>query len=229
MDTVTERRPPAMQPRLLVLNEDATLIHSLSTVLQSSLPKLTLDSSSSPSHAQLLFDTSAYHAVICSPGLNFVDGQSFLTRSHKMHPPMPFLLTLGPNERAHADDWLEFGVYDFIFSPLDPSQALKSVQDALVLSKQRGHIVHKKQVLAHLRQRREQYLTTRSQTPLGQQVGELLRSSITRLEESGEAFEKTVNRIEASLKALQYACQANELHARQRALYRLRTDLASST
>jgi hypothetical protein len=74
MDTVTERRPSAIQPRLLVLNEDATLIHSLSQVLQSSFSKLTLDSSSSPSHAQRLFETSAYHTVICSPGLMFVAG-----------------------------------------------------------------------------------------------------------------------------------------------------------
>jgi response regulator RpfG family c-di-GMP phosphodiesterase len=143
-----------------------------------------------------------------------------------MQPPIPFLLTLGPNERAHADDWLEFGVYDFIFRPLDPSQALESVQDAMMLSKRRAHIVRREQALIHLRQRREAYLVNNANRPLGPQVSKLLRSSITRLGESVEAYKQTVNRIEASLKALQYACQANELHARERALSRLRMDLA---
>jgi response regulator RpfG family c-di-GMP phosphodiesterase len=142
---------------------------------------------------------------------------------------MPFLLTLRGDERDYAREWLDLGVYDFIFSPLDPAQVLESVQDALALSKRRALIVHKEQVLVHLRQRREQYLLKSAQTPLGQEVGELVNGSIARLEESASAFKGTVNRIEASLKALQRACHNNELHARERALHRLRADFVSST
>jgi DNA-binding NarL/FixJ family response regulator len=215
--------------RLLVLNEDTTLIQSLSRVLQPNLSKLTLDSASSPSRAQLLFDTSTYHAIICSPGLMFVDGRSFLTRSRAIQPPMPFLLMLKPDERRNAQEWMDLGVYDFIFcDPLDPSQALESVQDALVLSKRRAHIVQKERVLVHLRQRRERYLLSNGKRPLGRQVDGFINSSIARIEESTEAFKETVNRIEASLKALQRACHSNELQARQRALNRLKTDLLTS-
>jgi DNA-binding NtrC family response regulator len=212
--------------RLLVLNQDTTMIQSLSHALESNFPKLTLDTSSSPSRAQLLFDTSAYHAVISSLDLMFVDGRSFLTRSRMRQPPMPLLLTLRPDERENAQDWLDLGVYDFIFSPVDPSQAVESVQEALILSRRRAHIVHKEQALVQIRQRRERYLIKNAQIPLAQQVGELVKGSIARLEESAEAYKKTVNRIEMSLKALQYACQANELHARERALHRLRAELA---
>jgi response regulator RpfG family c-di-GMP phosphodiesterase len=157
----------------------------------------------------------------------FVDGQSFLTRSRGMQPPRPFLLTLLPNEREYANDWLDLGVYDFIFSPVDRSEALQSVQDALMLSERRARIVHKEQALVHLRQRRRRYLLKNAETSLGQKMDELLNGSIARLVESAEAYKKTVNQIEASLKALQRACHNNELHARERALNRLRADLAS--
>jgi DNA-binding NtrC family response regulator len=229
MASFREWPPRSLKPRLLVLYQDTALIQSLSRVLQSRLPKLTLDSASSPSRAQLLFDTSAYHAIISSPGLMFVDGRSFLTRSRAMQPPTPFLLTLQPHEREYARDWLDLGVYDFIFSPLDPTHVLESVQDALALSRRRAHVLHKEQDLVHFRQRRERYLRKSAKTPLGRQMHDLISGSIARFEESAEAYKQTVNRIEASLKALQRACHNNELHARQRALNRLRRDLVLST
>ena len=96
-----------------------------------------------------------------------------------------------------------------------------------MLSERRARIVHKEQALVHLRQRRRRYLLKNAETALGQKMDELLNGSIARLVESAEAYKKTVNQIEASLKALQRACHNNELHARERALNRLRADLAS--
>ncbi|MGE3813671.1 MAG: hypothetical protein AB7G68_00580 [Nitrospiraceae bacterium] len=135
-------------------------------------------------------------------------------------------MTLRADERDLARHWLDLGVYDFIFSPLDPGQVLESVRQAFLLSKRRASIAHKERVLVYLSRRQMLYHTSNAETPLRHEVSKLLQDSILRIEESAESLKQTVKRIEASLKGLERTCQNNELHARQRALDRLKHDLA---
>jgi DNA-binding NtrC family response regulator len=81
-----------------------------------------------------MLSTSTYQAVICSPSLIVVDGSSLVARTHWARPPVPFLLTIKPDEREFVQHWLDLGVYDVILNPLQPRQAIESVQQALVLS-----------------------------------------------------------------------------------------------
>ena len=118
------------------------------------------------------------------------------------------------------------GCMILFFSPLDPGQALESVQQAVLLSKRRALIAHKEKVLVYLSRRQRLYHTSNTETPLRHEVSKLLQNSILRIEESAESLKQTVKRIKASLKGLEQTCQNNELHARQRALDRLKHDLA---
>ncbi len=226
MGSFKEHRPPALRPRLLVLDEDATLVEALSCALQPNVPRLRIDTCSSAAHARQLLFTSSYHGIVCSPSLTVTNGISVLTYSHRIQPSIPFLMTLRADERDLARHWLDLGVYDFIFSPLDPGQVLESVRQAFLLSKRRASIAHKERVLVYLSRRQMLYHTSNAETPLRHEVSKLLQDSILRIEESAESLKQTVKRIEASLKGLERTCQNNELHARQRALDRLKHDLA---
>jgi hypothetical protein len=101
-------------------------------------------------------------------------------------------MTVSADELEVAQSWLDLGVYDFVFSPVDPAQVLESVQQALALSKRRAMIVRKEQVLVGLRERRKRNQNT-SETPLRNAVDKLLHTSILRIEESKESLERTRN------------------------------------
>jgi response regulator RpfG family c-di-GMP phosphodiesterase len=213
-------------PRLLLLDEDSAMVEALSRALRSSVPRLSIDTCLAPDEARRRLITSPWHAIICSPTITVAGGNSILTCSRRVDPPVPFLLTLRPDERAFASQWLDLGVYDFVLSPFQPSQVRESVEDALLLSKRRALIERKQQVLIYLRQRRERSHETALETPLRHQVEKLLRKSILRIQESAVALEQMATRMEVSLNRLQRACKDNELHARQRALDKLKAELA---
>jgi len=216
----------AQPPRLLLLHEDPALIDLVAGILKPNISSLAIETCSSPRQVQKLLFNSPCHAIIASPTLNLVDGVSVLTCSQRLQPSVPLLMTVAAEEREVAKSWLDLGVYDFIFSPIDPGQVLESVQQALVLSKRRTMVVRKEQTLGYLRQRQERYQTNTSETPLHNAVDKLLQKSILRIEESKESLERTTKLIEASLERLQRSCKENELHAQQRALTRVIADLA---
>ena len=226
MASFRDLRPLALQAGLLVLDEDKAFVQSLSRVLQPNIPQMRIQKCASPRRAQRLLTSSTYQAIICNPSLIIRDGLSVLTRSRSVQPPVPFLLRLRQDEREFARHWLDLGVYDFIFSPIDPAQVLESLQHALVLSKRRARIAHQEQVLIGLRHRRDRYQANNPDSPMRYQVDEVFNGSIRRIEESAEMLKQTVTRVEASLSALQRACHDNELHARERALNRLIADLS---
>ena len=134
-------------------------------------------------------------------------------------------MTVTPDERDIAQNWLDLGVYDFIFSPIDPSQVLISVQQAFMLTKRRAMIVRKEQSLVYLQQRQERYQMNAPDTPVRNEVNKLLQGSIVRIEESKESLKHDTKLIEASLKRLQQSCQENELRARERVICRLMSGL----
>jgi response regulator RpfG family c-di-GMP phosphodiesterase len=210
-------------PRLLLLDEDSTMVDALFRALRSSVPRLSVDACLTPDEARRELVTSPCHAIICSPILTVAGGNSILTCSRRVDPPVPFLLTIRPDEREIASQWLDLGVYDFVFSPFQPNQVCESVEDALLLSKRRALIARKQEILIYLRQRRERYQTNTPETPLRHYVDELLRKSMLRIQESTASLEQTAARIEVSLRRLQRTCQDNELRARQRALDRLKS------
>jgi DNA-binding NtrC family response regulator len=216
----------AQPSRIIILDGDAEVVDTFSKVLQIDMPQLMIEPCASPGRAQLLLSTSAYQAVICSPSLIVVDGISLVTRTRWTQPPVPFLLTIKPDEREFAQHWLDLGVYDFILNPLEPRQAIESVQQALILSNRRAMIAKKENVLADLRKRRERYRTAASDTALRHQMDKLLKGSILRIQEATGYLKRSVEQMERSLNSLQRSCKQNELHARHRALNRLRADFA---
>jgi DNA-binding NtrC family response regulator len=226
MGLLADHGTSARPSRLLMLHEDTSLIEAVSRALQPTIPRLAIETCGSLEGAQELLTTSPCQVIVSSPLLTVTGGVSVLTCSRRVRPAVPFLLAVGPEEREVAHCWLDLGVYDFIFSPLEPSQVLESVQQALILSKWRAMIAHKEEKLTYLRQRRERYQNNTSEGPLRHQVNRLLQGSILQLEISAQTLQYTATRIEASLKRLERSCRQNELHAQQRALSGLRADLA---
>jgi DNA-binding NtrC family response regulator len=213
--------------RIIMLDDDAPGVERLSRVLESTIPQLTIEACRSHFAARRLLGTpSSYHAVICSPDLVIVDGQSLLTRSRWAQRPIPFLLTIRPDERAMASSWLDFGAYDFILSPFEFREATLSVQQALLLSKRREMIAARERGLTDLYNRRARYRATAPNTPLGRRLDAMVRESLYRIQDATGYLKRHITQMERSLDALQRSCQQNELHARKRALQCLRADLA---
>jgi DNA-binding NtrC family response regulator len=213
--------------RIIMLDHDAAAVERLSRVIEATIPYLTIEACASHAAAtQLLTTPPSYHAVICSPNLVIVKGQSLLTHSRWSQPPLPFLLTIRPDERAIASSWLDFGVYDFILSPLEPCEATLSVHQALLLSKRRAMIAQKEEGLIDLYKRCARYRATAPNTALGRRLDAMLRESLFRIQEATGYLKRHIIQMERSLEALQRSCQQNELQARKRALNRLRADLA---
>jgi DNA-binding NtrC family response regulator len=209
-----------------MLHEDISLTEAVSQALQPTIPRLAIETCGSLERAQELLITSPYQVIVSSPLLTVTGGVSVLTCSRQVRPAVPFLLAVGSDRREVALSWLNLGVYDFIFSPVDPCQVLESVQQALILSEWRTMIAHRHEMLTYLRQRRERYQKSTSESRLRYQMNSLLQRSILRLEKSAQTLEKSAAQIEASLKRLERSCRQNEQHAQQRALNGLRADLA---
>ncbi len=211
----------AYSARLLTLHEDRSFIGRLSTALRSRISALTIEHClSAPDAKRRLFESSC-HAVIVSPPLIIQGEVSVLTSSQRSRPPVPLLMTLRHDEREVAQHWLDFGVYDFIFDPFDPREALKSVQEALLLSQIRAMIQRTDEALLRLRGRREAYQTNVADTSLRNEIDILLTRSIVRLEESKDSIEETFMSLERTLNQLKQNRRENELRAQQRAQHRL--------
>src|SRR5687768_9035541 len=160
---------------VLLLDEDSTMVDALSRALRSSVPRLSVDTCATPDEARRRLVASPCYAIICSPTLTVAGGNSILTCSRRVDPPVPFLLTIRRDEPEFASQWLDLGVYDFVFSPFQPNQLRESVEDALQLSKRRAFIARKQQALVYLRQRRERYQNNTPETTPGHHADERLR------------------------------------------------------
>ncbi|WP_447600042.1 hypothetical protein [Nitrospira sp. Nam80] len=202
------------------------MVDALARTLRASVPRLSIDTCVSSNEARQRLFTFPYHAIICSPTLTVAGGNSILTSSRRVDPPVPFLLRLKPDEFEFAAQWLDLGVYDFLFSPFQLEQIRESIEDALLLSKWRALIARKQQALARLRERRDQHQCNSAETPLSYRVDELLAQSMLRVQESAASLEQTATRIEVSLKRLRQTCKSNERRAQQRAVNRLRTKVS---
>jgi DNA-binding NarL/FixJ family response regulator len=212
---------PSPPVRLLTLHDDGAFLGKLSTALQPKIPALTIQHCSDAPEAKRLLGESSCHAVVVSPSLTMQGEVSVLTSSRRLKPPVPLLMTLRDEEQAFAQDWLDLGVYDFIFDPFDPREALESVQEALLLSQIRAMILRTEEAMLRLQMRREHYQAPGGDTPLGHETDILLTHSMARLEKSKVSFEETFISLERTLKQLKQHRRENELCAKQRAEQRL--------
>lgn len=221
MDSLGHIAQPQQAPRIHLLDSDPAVVETLPALLKNRISDdLAVEYCLSQRQALHCLSTGSYHALICSPFLMLSQETSLLTRSRSVHPQVPFLLTLEKHEREFAADWLDWGTYDFIFKPLD-EQAIGSVREAIALYRWRTIIADKEKALQRLRRRRELYRERSAGTQLGHDVGRLLDTSISRIEQGKDSLMKSAERIRASLDLLKANCATNEREARQRALQRL--------
>ena len=191
--------------RLLAVHPDITFVRNLSTVLQPEISTLTIEHCLTAPDAKKLLHECSCHAVIVSPAVIIQGDVSVLTSSHRVKPPVPLIMSLRADEWAFARHWFELGVYDFIFDPCDPSEALESVQDALRLSQIRAMVERTEAALLRLKGRREAYVANAADTTLRRQTGILQQRSILRLEESKESLGETLIAMERDVEATQAA------------------------
>lgn len=134
-------------PRLLIAESNPALLEQLPSVLGQHIPGIVMDVCSSLDGAiKKLPLISHYDMVVCNVGLAEV-GKFFLLRQHQtLHPLIPFLVTARAQDHEIARQAVINGAFDLMVAPVNPPEAVISVQLA--------HQFHELKMVIGLRQKK---------------------------------------------------------------------------
>jgi len=138
-----------MSARILVIDDDETLLKSLRKILR--LQDYSVDALSNPSQVAALLASRATDCILLDVRMPGVSGLDLLGMILKKCPTTPVIMISGQSNIATAVQSLKDGAYDFIEKPIEPERLLVAVKNA-VHSKS---LQEEKDTL--LRELREQY------------------------------------------------------------------------
>jgi PAS domain S-box-containing protein len=119
--------------RLLIIDDDPTVLTALPETLRLWMPGLVVDLCGS---ARLAFDrieNTDYDAVISDIRMPDMDGMTLLERIKTCRPHTPVLLVTGYGDQTLATQALRGGAFDYILKPIDRDYFLGSLGRALHL------------------------------------------------------------------------------------------------
>ena len=195
MDTV----PSSVgHPRLLIAESNPALLELLPSALSQHIPGIVMDVCWSFEAAiEKLPFISDYDMVVSNVGLAEV-GKFFLLRQHRtLHPLIPFIVTARTQDHESARQAVVNGAFDLIVAPLNPPEAVSSVQLA--------HKFHELKMVIALRQKKLDRLhdefVKHEPDP---NVAPTLLSHMTRtFEEKYHSRRDTLHAYEQTMKALE--------------------------
>jgi two-component system response regulator AtoC len=117
-----------MPPRVLVIDDDASLRFTLEAVLSDA--GLTVDLASGGAEGLAAFEARGADIVLTDLAMPDVDGMQVLTRIRAQDPSVPVLMLTAHGSERVAVAAMKTGAYDYLPKPFDP--------DELVLAVKRG-------------------------------------------------------------------------------------------
>lgn len=127
-------RGPAGTARVLIVDDDRTLLESLPHTLHLHIPHITVDIADSGPAALNHLATIDYHAVVCDIRMLGMDGFMLLDEIRRNRPCTPTLLITAYEEQELAVAALRGGAYDFIQKPIDHDLLVSSLSRAIETS-----------------------------------------------------------------------------------------------
>lgn len=117
---------------ILIADPDPALLHNFSLFISSDLPGVELRMCTSAQQAVEQLSRSTYSTLIAASHLIQGETPVILNQKRKHHTLVPLILTAGHEDREPARDaLLHRGAFDVITKPVDPTDALASIQVAL--------------------------------------------------------------------------------------------------
>lgn len=135
-----------------------------------------------------------YHLIISSARFAEVDDFFLLKHNRHLQPFVPFVITAGASEINSSRRALEKGAFDLLLTPLEHEQTVSTIRLGLWHNKVKALIAARDKVIERYQQHLDNYPGNRS--------GEAFRKILTLMEESISSHERTIERVEASIRLI---------------------------
>lgn len=124
--------------RLLLVDDDPSLLLALSGTLQNRLGHCTVDACESGMLALELVKAHTYDMIISDVRMPGMNGWQFLRAVKQMRSGTPVFLMSGSADHAVMNQALEAGASGFFAKPFDRNEFVRTVRDGLELSRLTG-------------------------------------------------------------------------------------------
>ncbi|MFZ0392120.1 MAG: sigma-54 dependent transcriptional regulator, partial [Calditrichia bacterium] len=118
-----------MLPRLLVIDDDESLLKSIHKIL--TLYQYKVETLSNPAAVEDRLLMSDYNCILMDVKMPGINGLELLDRILKSFPTVPVIMISGQSNIETAVEALKKGAYDFIEKPIDADRMLLSIRNAL--------------------------------------------------------------------------------------------------
>ena len=153
-----------------------------------------------------------YHLIISDVQLAEFDDFLLLKRTKALETFVPLVITATTGNKASARRLLEQGAFDLITTPLEHEQTVDTIRLALWHNKLQAIIASRDKALEKYRQHIDNYP--------GKRTDEAFQTILILIEQTVSAHDRTIGRIETSIKCL---ANLGKEQAREQALRRLNT------
>ncbi len=114
--------------RILLIDDDATFLHSLKNLLQ--IKQYQVETVSNPQSARNMVRQQNFAAVLMDVKIPGVEGLELLEWFVKNVPDIPVIMISGQSTITTAMDAIKIGAYDFLEKPIDAERLFISVRNA---------------------------------------------------------------------------------------------------
>jgi DNA-binding NtrC family response regulator len=218
---------PTLRPRLLLVDDDPSLLNILTPMLQRQLPYLTVEPCGSGIDALAQVVATPYQVVLSDLDMPQVDGLALLRGAKAVRPHMPFLLMTGAVDLALTRQAFDLGAFDVIGKPFDFPALTQSIRLAIKAfefdrqcDKTRAQLTGMREVHAQLQARRRAHPVARKTGPFARVVP-LMERTDGRIESSLQRIDRQIERLEHFLNRQARRRVLAEQQARQLAYARV--------
>jgi DNA-binding NtrC family response regulator len=207
---------PPRFPHLLIVEDNVSITTRLVRTLEDRRLHLGFDLCTSHRQAVSQLVASPYQVIIGNARLAEMDDRLLLNRIDLLQGSVPLVITASPFEKECARRVLEQGAVDLIPTPIDHEQAISAILLAVRQSRVATLIVSKEKTLEKYREHMAAY-------PLGNEMDAFFKKTLSAIDASIRAYEKTLGGGDASAMGFSNVAKAMEYRTRQQALARLDT------
>lgn len=126
-----ESLTPTSSYRLLVIDDDPTLLKALPDTLRFRLQGCVVDTADSPDEALQFVAKQSYDAVISDIRMPGMDGVALTKKIREAQPGTPVVLITGHGENGLRGQASAAGAFAFLNKPIDPTFIVALLQQAL--------------------------------------------------------------------------------------------------
>jgi len=129
--------PPS---RVLVIEDDAIFLDTLSSTLRLKLSHAHIDTTDSALTSLERIRSTDYAAILCDAHQPRLEGIGLVRAVHKIHPECPVLLLIEKHQEDLFRQAMDAGAYDVLVKPVEEGTLLFAVRRAIEVSQLRRQL-----------------------------------------------------------------------------------------